>query len=128
MRSKNFASIEAAGQLVLVEGEVEIVPGLWTRVTGGHTRGHQAIWFESGDQVAIYPGDLCPATTHVRRMWCTAYDLYPIETRRRKPELLGMAADQGWWILWDHDPAFAVSRLERHPSREFVVCDGRSQL
>jgi hypothetical protein len=51
-----------------------------------------------------------------------------LETRRRKPELLGAAADQGWWVLWDHDPALAISRLERHKSREFVTCEGRPLL
>ena len=78
--------------------------------------------------LALYPGDLCPAVTHLRRMWCTAYDLFPLDVRRLKPELMGAAADQNWWVLWDHDPAIAVSRLERHKTREFVVCDARAQL
>ncbi len=124
----NFASLEQAGQLVLVDGEVEIVPGLWTRMTGGHTRGHQALVFESDGETACYPGDLCPVAAHMRRMWSSAYDLYPLEMRRRKPELLGEIADRGWWILWDHDPQLAVSRLERHKSREFIVAEGRGQL
>jgi glyoxylase-like metal-dependent hydrolase (beta-lactamase superfamily II) len=125
---ENFAALETAGQLVIVDGETEIVPGLWTRPTGGHTRGHQALLFESAGEIALYPGDICPDINHVRRMWCAAYDLYPVDTRRRKPELLGEAADGGWWILWDHEPAFAVSRLERHKSREFVACDTRPTL
>jgi glyoxylase-like metal-dependent hydrolase (beta-lactamase superfamily II) len=125
---ENFEPFERSGQLVLVDDNVEIAPGLWTRVTGGHTRGHQALVFESEGETAIYLGDLCPAVSHVRRMWCAAYDLYPVETRRRKPELLGEAADRGWWVLWDHDPAVAISRLERHSKREFVTQDGRPQL
>ncbi len=124
----NFAPLESAGQLVLVEDGAEIVHGLRTRLTGGHTRGHQALLFESEGQTALYPGDLCPDVNHVRRMWCAAYDLYPLETRRRKPELLGEAADGAWWILWDHEPAFAVSRIERHKSREFVACGTRAAL
>lgn len=115
-----------ANLVQLTDGESEILPGVWTRVTGGHTRGHQAILLESNGEVAIYPGDLVPVTTHMRRMWCAAYDYYPLETRRRKPELLGAAADQGWWILWDHDPAIALSRIERHRTREFVIVDGRA--
>ena len=126
--SINLAPLAAAGQLELVDGETEIAPGIWTRVTGGHTRGHQALMFESGGEVALYLGDLCPAVTHLRRMWGAAYDLYPVETRRRKPELLGAAADGGWWVLWDHDPQVAVSRVERHRSREFVIQDARERL
>lgn len=126
--AENFAPLEAAGQLMLVEDGQEIVPGLWTRVTGGHTRGHQAFLLESDGAAAVYPGDLCPVVTHLRRMWCAAYDLYPVETRRRKPELLGEAADRGWWMLWDHDPNVAASRIERHAAREFVICDPRPRL
>jgi len=124
----NLAAPQRAGQVVLVDDEMEIVPGLWTRVTGGHTRGHQALLFESHGQAAIYPGDLCPVTTHLRRLWCAAYDLYPLETRRRKPQLLGEVVDNGWWMLWDHDPAMAASRLERDARREFVVTEPRAVL
>jgi glyoxylase-like metal-dependent hydrolase (beta-lactamase superfamily II) len=126
--ANDIMPLEQAGQLVLTDGDAEIVPGLRTRVTGGHTRGHQALVFDSGGQVAIYPGDIIPVATHMRRMWCAAYDLYPLDVRRRKPALLGEAADQEWWILWDHDPTMAVSRVERHPKREFVAVDGRERL
>lgn len=122
---ENLVPLADAEQVTLVDGETELLTGLWTRVTGGHTRGHQALVFESGGQVAIYPGDLCPVTTHMRRMWGAAYDLYPVESRKRKPELLGAAADQNWWVLWDHDPSVAVSKVERHRTREFVVSEGR---
>lgn len=125
---ENFAPLAATGQLILVDDDQEILPGLWTRVTGGHTRAHQALLFESDGAAAIYLGDLCPAVTHVRRLWATAYDLYPVEIRRRKPEFLGEAADQGWWVLWDHDPQIAASRLARHAKREFEVVEPRATL
>jgi glyoxylase-like metal-dependent hydrolase (beta-lactamase superfamily II) len=126
--TENFAALEASGQIVLLDGDVEIAPGLSTQVTGGHTRGHQAIVFRADGQTAIYPGDLCPVITHMRRLWCAAYDLYPLEVRRRKPEMLAAAADGDWWVLWDHDPAYAVSKVDRHKSREFIVRDARAQL
>ena len=53
-RPKTSSPLGESGQLVLVEGEVEIAPGLWTRPTGGHTRGHQALLFESGGEGALY--------------------------------------------------------------------------
>jgi glyoxylase-like metal-dependent hydrolase (beta-lactamase superfamily II) len=123
---ENLVPLAEAEQVTLVDGETELLSGLWTRVTGGHTRGHQALVFESEGQIAIYPGDLIPVTSHMRRMWCAAYDLYPLESRKRKPELLGAAADQDWWVLWDHDPQVAVSKVDRHRTREFVIREGRA--
>jgi glyoxylase-like metal-dependent hydrolase (beta-lactamase superfamily II) len=114
-----------AGLMMVVDDGQEVVPGLRGRVTGGHTRGHLALFFESAGQTAAYLGDICPSTAHLRRMWHLSYDVYPIETRRRKPEFLGQAADEGWWILWNHDPQVAVSRVDRDAKREFVPVEPR---
>jgi glyoxylase-like metal-dependent hydrolase (beta-lactamase superfamily II) len=118
---ENLLPLADAGQLDLVDGDVELRPGISARVTGGHTRGHQAILIESHGRPAIFLGDLCPTTAHLRRMWCMAYDLYPLETRAVKPELLGRAADEGWTVFFDHDPDVIASQLERDPKHEFVL-------
>ena len=89
---------------------------------------HLAPLFESTAGKAVYLSDICPTAAHLRRMWCTAYDTYPLETRRCKPALLGEAADQRWLVLWNHDPKMAVSHLQRHPKGEFVAIEGQPQL
>ncbi|HTM55028.1 MAG TPA: MBL fold metallo-hydrolase [Pirellulales bacterium] len=116
-----------AGLMMVIEDGQELLPGVRCRVTGGHTRGHMAIFFESGGQTAAYLGDICPSTAHMRRMWHLAYDTYPVETRRRKPEFLGRAADEGWWILWNHDPRTSISRVARDEKREFVAVDAHDR-
>jgi glyoxylase-like metal-dependent hydrolase (beta-lactamase superfamily II) len=117
-----------AGLMMVVDDGHEFVPGLRGHITGGHTRGHMALFFESGGQTAAYLGDICPSTAHLRRMWHLAYDTFPVETRRRKPELLGRAADEQWWILWNHDPRVAVSRVARDAKREFIPVDPQPTL
>jgi glyoxylase-like metal-dependent hydrolase (beta-lactamase superfamily II) len=112
-----------AGLMHVVEDGQEIVPGLRCQITGGHTRGHMALYFESSGQTAAYLGDICPSTVHLRRMWHLAYDTYPLDTRRRKPELLTRAADEGWWILWNHDPRVAISRVAKDAKKEFAAVD-----
>lgn len=124
---ENFVPLEEAGQLTLIEGDVEIVPGLRSLVTPGHTRGHQSLLLESEGRTAIYVGDLCPMTAHVRSHWCMAYDTQLLETRRRKPEVLGRAADGDWLVLWDHDPDWAACRLRRE-KQEFAVVDPLARL
>jgi glyoxylase-like metal-dependent hydrolase (beta-lactamase superfamily II) len=111
-----------------MDDNAEILPGLRACLTGGHTRGHLALRFESAGQGALFISDFCPTTAHVRRMWCTAYDTFPVETRRRKPQILGEAADRNWWVLWYHDPRVAASRLRRDARREFLVVDPQTRL
>jgi glyoxylase-like metal-dependent hydrolase (beta-lactamase superfamily II) len=121
--AENIQPLAGSPQLDFINGDVEIVPGLRAMVTPGHTRCHQALVFSSAGQTAIYLGDLCPMAAHMRRLWGMAYDVDPLETRRRKPQVLGQAADEGWIVLWDHDPDRWASRLARDAKREFVVID-----
>jgi len=123
----NILPLADAGVDRIDDGD-EIVPGLRALLTGGHTRGHLSLLFESGGQTAIYLGDICPSTAHLRRMWHLAYDTFPLDTRRQKPELLGEAADRDWWVLWNHDPTVAASRLLRDARREFIVVDSCDTL
>lgn len=120
---ENFLPLKEKVAITLVDDNTEITPGLRARVTGGHTRGHLAFWFESQGKTAMYIGDICPSSIHVRRMWCLAYDVYPLETRRLKPRLLGEAADKRWWIFWSHDPTVPMSRVFRDNKRDFVLTD-----
>jgi len=120
---KNLLPLQEAGCLRLIDGDEPIVPGLAAMVTGGHTAGHHALLFQSGGQTAAYLGDLCPTTAHLPTMWCMAYDVYPLDTRRRKPAVLGQAADENWLVCWDHDPLTPWSRILRDPQREFRAVD-----
>lgn len=120
---ENLLPLQEAGCLRLIDGDEEIVPGLTAMVTGGHTAGHQALLFRSGGKTAAYLGDLCPTTAHLPSLWCMAYDVYLLDTRRRKPAVLGQAADENWLVCWDHDPITPWSRIQRDPKREFQAVD-----
>lgn len=124
----NLLPLEQARLVELIGGNEEVVPGLRARVTGGHTRGHMALMFESNGDTVTFAGDIVPSTAHLRRMWHTAYDTYPLDTRRAKPVWLGQAADNGWLVVWNHDPYTPASRVERHPKREFIPVDCRQTL
>jgi glyoxylase-like metal-dependent hydrolase (beta-lactamase superfamily II) len=126
--SDNLLPLDQAGLVDLVDGNAEILPGLRMRITGGHTRGHMAILIQSAGQTVAFLGDMCPSRAHLRRMWHTAYDQFPLDTRRTKPVWLGQAADEQWLVVWNHDPQMAVGRVQRHPRREFDVVDAQPGL
>jgi glyoxylase-like metal-dependent hydrolase (beta-lactamase superfamily II) len=120
-RPENLLPLQEAGALDLVEGDVELLPGVRTLVTGGHTRFHQAITFASGGERAIYLGDIVPTTCHLRPPYNMAYDLDPYQTMQKKLELLERACGEGWIVLWDHDPAMAVGRVIRDARGQLIV-------
>ncbi len=124
----NLLPLEAAGQLRLVDGDVELLPGMRAIITGGHTVGHMAVVIESDDETAVYMGDICPSTRHLRTLWCMAYDVDLLQSRRSKPKLLGQIADNGWLALFDHDPDHVAARIERAERIEFDVVDAVDAL
>lgn len=112
-RPDDFMPLEAAGRLELVDGDIEITPGVELIRTGGHTRGHQVVLVRSRDSACVYWADLIPTASHVRIPYIMGYDLYPLETMRRKEELLARAADEEWLNVFEHDPAIEVALIVR---------------
>jgi len=125
---ENIAPLKDSGQLRLVDGDVDIIPGIHARITGGHTNGQQALFIESEGQTAVYLADACPTWRHLPSLWCMSYDMDLLQARRIKPILLGEIADRGWLALSDHDPDHAAARLVRDPDREFAVKEAIREL
>lgn len=124
----NLLPLKESGQLRLVDGNVELIPGIRAIVTGGHTQAHAAIVIEDAGETAVYLGDLCPTTRHLPILWGMAYDVDMLQLRRMKAELLGTIADDGWLALFDHDPDHAAGRLERDSKRDFALVDPMPRL
>lgn len=120
---ENLLPLHALGQLRLIDGNVEVLPGLRAIVTGGHTEGHQALVFESDNQTAVFLGDICGTRSHLPVLWCMAYDTNLLQTRRIKADLLGEVADRDWLALFDHDPEYAAARLSRDDRADFIASD-----
>ena len=125
---ENLLPLKEANQLELIEGEAEIVPGLRGWPTPGHTKGHHSPVFKAGGETVVYLADVCPMQAHLPTMWCMAYDVDLLESRRRKPQVLGQLADENWLVVFCHDPQIVAGRLSRHEKREFVVCDPVEKL
>jgi glyoxylase-like metal-dependent hydrolase (beta-lactamase superfamily II) len=125
---EHIVPLAAAAKIDLIPGSGEILPGLRSIITGGHTRGHLALAFESQGETALIIGDICPTVHHLRRSWCLSYDTQVVETRRIKPKLLAEAAQGNWWIHLTHDPKFAAVRIAPHAQREFDIVEARERF
>ena len=112
-RMENLLPLQAGGRLHLLDGDVEVAPGVSVHVTGGHTPGHQCVFLRSRDETGVYLADVCPTTAHMRGPWNMAYDLEPLVTMRAKTELLNRAAQEGWILFFDHDPNTPAARARR---------------
>lgn len=109
---ENWQAIRESGQLEVVQGPVELLPGIHLEPTPGHTLGHQSVRIESGGQVLFYIADLCPTTAHVPLAWVMGYDLFPLTTMETRRRIYRRAIDEDWLIVFEHDAESPVGRLE----------------
>jgi len=117
----NLEALEAEGLLDLVEGEVEVRPGIRAIPVPGHTRAHQIVRVASGGDALVFLGDLVPTTHHVRTHYNTAYDLNLEATMLRKVALLEEACREGWRLVFYHDTDVPVGTVEKDTSGHFLV-------
>ncbi len=111
--SDNYDPLVESGQMKLVEGDRQIVPGVSTRVFPGHTAYMQAVIITSGGKTACYISDLIPTTAHLDLLWAMAYDLYPLDTIESKKLFYSQALPEDWLVVFTHDPRIPWCHLEK---------------
>lgn len=123
-RRENLLPLEAAGLIELVNGEVEISPGVRVIPTPGHTAGHQSVLIGPPDgPKALFLGDVVPTSVHVRLPWTMSYDLEPARTIETKRSLFTRALAEDWLLVWGHDKDHIAGRLGLDEDGAFSVRD-----
>ncbi len=116
----DFAPLQDAGILELLDGDGEIAPGVRVKVTGGHSAGHQVVLLEAGSERIAYLGDLIPTPLHLPLRNIAAFDRTPDETLDEKRELLEMAVSGGWLLVFGRALTQRAGYVEQR--------NGRAQL
>ena len=107
---ENWRAIEEAGLVKLIAHDGEILPGIATHHTGGHTRGHVVIEIASEGEGAVYMGDLMPTHHHLNPLWVMAYDNFPMTSIEQRGAWTKRLAERGWWLLFYHDIELGAGR------------------
>ncbi len=103
--------LEEAGQLDLVDGDVELLPGVRLAKTGGHTAGHQGMEFSSGGQTVVYYADIIPFSHHIKVPYVASVDLFPRDTMKVKRTLMRRALAGNFAIAFDHDTKIPIGKV-----------------
>ena len=103
--SDNYDPLIRSGQMQLLTGNGEIMPGITVEVYPGHTRNMMAVFLRSGGKTACYISDLIPTSWHLDVTWVMAYDLFPLETIENRKRYYSQAIPGQWLTIFTHDPA-----------------------
>ena len=110
-RDSNYDPLLESGQLELISGDVEIVPGIQLGVVPGHNRDMMIVRVRSDGQTFCFFSDMVPTAHHVRPTWIAAVDLYPLTAIDNKTRILAQAAAENWWCAYAHDADTSFSRI-----------------
>jgi glyoxylase-like metal-dependent hydrolase (beta-lactamase superfamily II) len=85
-------------QIELIEGEREIVPGVWTRPAPGPTAGHQIVLAEWAGGIMAFLGLLSPTLMHLTSKVVSASDKSPENSLASKKAVLAQAVAEDWFV------------------------------
>jgi glyoxylase-like metal-dependent hydrolase (beta-lactamase superfamily II) len=111
--SDNYDPLVTNGQMHLLKGDQEIVPGVSVQVFPGHTDNMQAVMIKSGGKTACYISDLIPTTAHIDLTWVMAFDLCPLQTIESRKRYYAQAMPEKWLTIFTHDPNTPWAYVEK---------------
>jgi len=117
----NYDPLVQSGQMTLLKGGEEILPGISVKTFPGHTAHMQAVIVESGGRTACYISDLIPTTAHIDLTWGMSFDLYPLQTIESKKQYYAKAMAEKWLTVFTHDPKVPWAYVERDELGKMVA-------
>ena len=141
---ENYDPLVESGQMTLLKGGEEIVPGISVKTFRGHTASMQGIivrspgknphfWQNRPDEgrpsnssspnvpTACYISDLMPTTAHIDLTWGMGFDLYPLDTIESKKEYYARALPEKWLTVFTHDPRVPWAYIEKDALGKMVA-------
>lgn len=120
----NYDPVGEAGLWDFLDGDGVVTEGVEVIRTPGHTPHHQSVLVRSDGETACFLADVCPTTAHLPLPWIMGYDLEPLVTLDSKRALWERAREEGWLLIFEHDPAVAWGRLDPDAERPALAGDG----
>lgn len=110
----NFQPLLNANVVKIIDGaQVDFLPGVSSFISNGHTQAQQIIKVSDDKTTLLYCGDVVPTSSHVKVPWLMGYDLHPVLLMEEKQKYLSEAADQSWYLFFEHDPYCDAAQIER---------------
>jgi len=111
--SPNYDPLVENGQMMLLNGDLEILPGISVKVFPGHTANMQAVLIESHGKKACYISDLLPTSNHLDVTWVMAFDVLPLQSIESRKRYYASAIPEGWLTVFTHDHEVPWGYVER---------------
>jgi glyoxylase-like metal-dependent hydrolase (beta-lactamase superfamily II) len=109
---ENFLPLKEEGVLCFT-GDNNFEDGIEFPEVNGHTFGQQLVKIKDFSASVLFCADLFPTTTHINLPYIMGYDLQPLVTLQEKKQILNQAAEENWFLFFEHDPVDAIATVEK---------------
>jgi glyoxylase-like metal-dependent hydrolase (beta-lactamase superfamily II) len=120
-RERVVQTLDAAGQLVLVDGDRRLTDEVELAKTNGHTGAHQLVRLHTGGLTAVYAGDVLAGPTQVTRRFSAKYDVDGAASQAWRSRLAAEAAAHGHLLLFFHGTAAYAAFVDEGPKGGYRV-------
>jgi glyoxylase-like metal-dependent hydrolase (beta-lactamase superfamily II) len=146
----NYDPLVASGQMTLLKGGEEIVPGISVKTFPGHTASMLGVIVRSPGEdlishenphisqetrdmghpgnlpvrtpaTACYISDLIPTTAHIDITWGMSFDLYPLQTIESKKQYYAQSMPEKWLTVFTHDAKTPWAYVEKDEAGKMVA-------
>jgi len=100
--SDDYELLVQSGQIVIVNGDSVILPGLNVWLAPGHTPGHQVVTATDDGETVFFAGDLIPVREHANLIISTKYDLDKKTLFKTRSKWLEKAVASKWKCVFCH--------------------------
>ncbi len=126
--AENFSPIRDAKQLNLIDRDNKFDENISLITINGHTPNQQMVSISDGKITLLYAADLLPMTTHINIAYIMGYDLFPLTTLDEKKKYLPLAANEKWFVFFEHDPFTEICMINQTPIRFEMIEQTRLDL
>ena len=120
--SENYDPLVESGQMTLLKGGEEIVPGISVKTFPGHTAHMQAVIVQSQGQTACYISDLIPTTAHIDLdLGHGLRSLSAADHREQEAILRAAPLPEKWLTVFTHDPKTPWAYVEKDELGKMVA-------
>ena len=121
---ENYDVYQGSSKLQLLQTEYgkreEIMPGIFVRISNGHTKGMQLVEVADDKNSLIYCADAIPTATHVKTAYIMGYDCFPLTMIQEKKLFLPEAVDRNMILYFEHCPRAEAASIF-HDGKDFAI-------
>ncbi len=103
----DFEPVAEAGNLLMVKGNVQLLPGVYAFVSHGHTTAMQSVEVrgkDANEPSLFYPADLMPTDSHLKVPYTMGYDLHAAWILEEKQRFLEKIRPEKDFVVFEHAP------------------------